>query len=350
MQDLALLFGLRARDFRRLAFALSLLLTIVIIGTAGYHILTNASLLDSFYMTMITVTTVGFGESVPMNKAAMLFTTALIVASVVWGAWALQSALSTIVSDEFRRAVQHLRAIRGIRGMEGHTILCGFGRIGRAAAAELTRNGEPFVVIDLDPEMIEKLRAENIPAIHGDATDDEILRVANIHTARRLLAVLDSDNANIVTVLSARQLNPDLWIASRVVREEAASKLLLAGANQVLSPYDYGGQRLALTALRPHVAQFLSMVVFDEGKGAEMDELQVFAGSELAGRSLAEIDLRRRFNVTVLALCRPTSAAPEDEIGFDLHPGPDTILHPDDVLIVVGTRTQLAKVHAVLQS
>jgi voltage-gated potassium channel len=265
-------------------------------------------------------------------------------------AWALQSALSTIVSDEFRRAVQQLRSIRGIRNMENHTILCGFGRIGRAAAAELARNDEPFVVIDLDPELVESLREENIHAIHGDATDDEMLLVANIHRAKRLLAVLDSDNANIVTVLSARQLNPKLWIASRVVREEAASKLLRAGADQVLSPYDYGGRRLALTALRPHVAQFLSMVVFDEGQGAEMDELQVFTGSELAGRSLAEIDLRRRFGVTVLALYHPLATAQKDEIGFDLHPGPDTILYPDDVLIVVGTRPQLAQVHAVLQS
>lgn len=350
MQDLATLFGLRARDLRRLLLALILLIAIVVIGTVSYHILAGASLLDSFYMTIITVSTVGFGERVTMNTETMVFTTVLILASVVWGAWALQAALSTIISEEFRRAVQQLRAIRGIRGMEKHTILCGFGRIGRAAAAELVRNDEPFIVIDLDPELVESLREEGIHTIFGDATDDEILIVANIYSAKRLLAVLDSDNANIVTVLSARQLNPKLWIASRVVREEAASKLMRAGADQVLSPYDYGGRRLALSALRPHVAEFLSMVVFDEGRGTEMDELQVFAGSELAGKSLAEINLRRRFGVTVIALYHPKATDHEEEIGFDLHPGPDAVLYPNDVLIVVGTQQQLAQVHAALQS
>ncbi|NOZ50553.1 MAG: potassium channel protein [Chloroflexi bacterium] len=349
MQKVALLFGLRPVDLRRLTLALALLVGILIVGTVGYTSLTSASLLDSFYMTIITVTTVGFGERVPMNQTAMLFTTGLIVASVVWGAWALQSALSTILSDEFRHAVQQLRSIRGIRLMEGHTILCGFGRIGRAAAAELARNNEPFVVIDVDLALVEGLREEAMHVIYGDATDDDVLLAANIRKAKRLLAVLDSDNANIVTVLSARELNPDLWIASRVVQAAAASKLLRAGANEVLSPYDYGGRRLALTALRPHVAQFLSMVVFDEGRGAEMDELRVVDGSKLAGRTLAEINLRQRFGVTVVALYHPDIAQHID-IGFDLNPGPETILHASDVLIVVGRREQLESVHRALQS
>ncbi len=349
MQDLALLLGLRTRDLRRLVVAIVLLLSILAAGTVGYRILTGASLLDSFYMTMITVTTVGFGEKVPMNRATMLFTTWLIVASVVWGAWALQAALSTILSDEFRHAVQQLRSIRGIRFMEGHTILCGFGRIGQAAAAEFQRNGEPFVVIDANSETVEQLRENDVRAILGDATDDNVLLAANIHKARRLLAMLDSDNDNIVTVLSARQLNPDLWIASRVVRSESAKKLLLAGANEVLSPYDYGGRRMALTALRPHVAEFLSLVVFDEGRGVEMDELRVRPDSPLAGHTLRELNLRQRFGVTVIALYHPDNASHSD-IGFDLNPGPNTVLHTDDVLIVVGKHDQLARVHEGLRA
>ncbi len=349
MQRVALLFGLRPRDLRRLMLALILLMSIIVFGTLGYTLLTDASLLDSFYMTVITVTTVGFGERVPMNRAATLFTTGLIVASVVWGAWALQSALSTILSDEFRQAVQQLRSIRGIRSMQDHTILCGFGRIGRAAAAEFARNNETFVVIDKDLALVDRLREEGIAVIHGDASDDDVLLAANIRKARRLLSVLDSDNANIVTVLSARQLNPDLWIASRVVQHEAASKLLRAGADEVLSPYDYGGRRMALTALRPFVAQFLSLVVFDEGRGAEMDELHVVEGSSLAGHTLAEINLRQRFGVTVVALYHPDHAQHSD-IGFDLNPGPETVLHANDVLIVVGQRAQLTKVHHALQS
>ncbi len=350
MQRLSILLGLRPKDIRRLFIAIGLILSIIAIGTVGYIITAKLNPLNALYMTVITMSTVGYGELGEVGKHSRIFTIALIFATMIWGAWAIESLLSTILSEEFRQAVFQLRSIRKVRHMENHTILCGFGRIGEAAASELVRNKEPFVVIEQDPEVIERLRELNYHVIRGDATEDETLLAAGIKQAARLLATLDDDNANIVVALSARELNPVIWIASRLVRQDAYHKLIRAGANEVISPYDYGGRRLALTVLRPHVAEFLSEVVFDEGRGAEMDEIEVKEGSELAGQTLSGVNLRQRFGITVIALYCQHEEHENATGGFVLNPGPDTRLHPGDVLIIVGTAEQLHHLHNALKS
>jgi voltage-gated potassium channel len=350
MQRLSILLGLRPKDIRRFFIAMGLISGIIAVGTVGYIITAKLNPLNALYMTVITISTVGYGELGEVGEHTRIFTIALIFATMIWGAWAIESLLSTILSEEFRQAVFQLRSIRKVRHMENHTILCGFGRIGEAAASELVRNNEPFVVIEQDPEVIERLRDMNYHVIRGDATEDETLLAAGIKQAARLLATLDDDNANIVVALSARELNPAIWIASRLVRQDAYHKLMRAGANEVISPYDYGGRRLALTVLRPHVAEFLSEVVFDEGRGAEMDEIQVTEGSELAGQTLSEINLRQRFGITVIALYCQHEQHENATGGFVLNPGPDTRLHPGDVLIIVGAAEQLHHLHNALKS
>ncbi len=349
MRRLSLLLGLRPKDIRRLFIALSLILGIMVAGTIGYILTDNLGPLDAFYMAIITISTVGFGELGEMDADARLFTIGLILATMVWGGWALQSVLGIILSKEFREAVFKLRSIRKVRNMSHHTIICGFGRIGEAAASELLRNQEPFVVIENDVQVIERLQEMGYRVISGDATEDETLLNAGITQAERLIATLDNDNDNIVTVLSARELNPKLWIASRLVHPNAEHKLTRAGANEIVWPYDYGGRRLALTVLRPHVAQFLSQVVFDEGRGAEMDELKVGENTPMAGKTLKELSLRARFGITVIALyC--THEKHENETGaFVLNPGPNTRLHAGDVLIVVGAQAQLHNLHRTLE-
>ena len=343
MERLASILGMRRRDVRRLVLGMVVLFAIAATGTAGFMVLAHLTAIDAFYMTLITVSTVGFGEIGDVSHETRLFTAVLIMAALVWGAWALQAVLGIVLSSDFRHAVNQIRTTRKTRRMHRHTILCGFGRIGRAVAQEIRRNGESLVIIDGNLELVEHLREEGFEVVHGDATVDETLLDAGVKTARRLLSVLNSDNANIVTVLSARQLNPALWIASRVVRPEAERKLRQAGADEVVSPYDFGGRRLALTALRPRVSEFLSEVVFDEGRGAEMDEIDVDLESNLAGRTLAELNLRRRFGVSVISVWHPES-------GFELNPGPDAIVHAGDALIVVGTAEQLQHVHRALHA
>ncbi len=351
MKRLSLLFGLRPKDMRRLLVAIVLIIAIIMIGTLGYMLTAHLDWLNALYMTVITISTVGYGELGDVGRNTRVFTIMLIFATMIWGAWAIESLLSSILSEEFREAVLQLRSIRKVRSMENHTILCGFGRIGEAAASELKRNQEPFVVIEKDPEVIDRLRELGYHVIRGDATEDGPLLAAGIKQASRLLTTLDEDNANIVTVLSARELNPRIWIASRLVRHDNYRKLLRAGANEVVSPYDYGGRRLALTLLRPHVAEFLSEVVFDEGRGAEMDELRVEEDSELAGKTLAQANLRQRFGITVIALYHCLEERPQRPTGkFELNPGPDTILSPGDVLIIVGTAEQLHRLHQALRA
>ena len=350
MQRLSILLGLRPKDIRRFFIAVGLILGIIVIGIAGYVITAKLNIFNALYMTIITISTVGYGELGEVGKNTRLFTIFLIIATMIWGAWAIESLLTTILSEEFRQAVFQLRSIRKVQRMQNHTILCGFGRIGEAAASELMRNNEPFVVIEKDPEVVERLREMNYNVIKGNATEDDTLVAAGIKHAARLLATLNDDNANIVVSLSARELNPRIWIASRLVRQDAYHKLLRAGANEVISPYDYGGRRLALTVLRPHVAEFLSEVVFDEGRGAEMDEIQVTENSELAGQTLSEINLRRRFGITVIALYCQHEQHENATGGFVLNPGPDTHLHPGDVLIIVGTADQLHQLHNALKA
>jgi voltage-gated potassium channel len=351
LQRLSILLGLRPKDIRRLFIALVLILSIVVVGTIGYMLTAELNPLDALYMTVITISTVGYGELGNVGRNTRVFTIILIFATMIWGAWASESLLSTILSEEFRQTVFQLRSIRKVRDMKNHTILCGFGRIGEAAASELVRNKEPFVVVEQNPDIVEHLRELNYHVISGDATEDDVLLAAGVRQAARLLTTLNDDNANIVTTLSARELNPNIWIASRLVRVDAYHKLLRAGANEVVSPYDYGGRRLALTVLRPHVAEFLSEVVFDEGRGAEMDEIQVREGSELAGKTLAEANLRQRFGITVISLYHGKEEKTHPDIGrFELNPGPDTRLRPGDVLIIVGTSDQLQRLHNALKT
>ncbi len=349
MRRLSLLLGLRPKDLRRAFLALTLLLGILGVGMIGYHITAQLDWLDALYMAVITISTVGFGEMGTVNTYTRIFTILLITATMIWGAWAIESLLSTMLGGEFQKAVLQLRSMRKAKRMKNHTILCGFGRIGEAAASELKRHGEPFIVIEKDPDVVDHLRELGYHVIHGDATEDASLLAAGIKQAARLITTLDEDNANIVTALSARELNPRIWIASRLVRHDNYRKLVRAGANEVVSPYDYGGRRLALTLLRPHVAEFLSQVVFDEGRGAEMDEIQIQDGAEIAGKTLAQANLRQRFGITVIALYHAHEAHPTRTTGrFELNPGPDTVLMPGDVLIIVGSSDQLHHLHHVL--
>lgn len=234
--------------------------------------------------------------------------------------------------------------------MHDHIIICGFGRIGRSVAAEFDRNSEPYVVVEHDLVLVEELRDRGLHVVQGDATEDDTLTAAGIQTARRLVAALNNDNDNIVTVLSARELNHDLVIASRVVEQEAERKLRRAGADNVISPYAVGGRRIALELMRPYVGEFLHTIIYDEGTGAEVDEVPVDADSGLADRTLNETRLRQRFGVNVLALHHPHETDEHGHSGFELNPGPDTVLHAGDVLIVVGNVEQLALVHAALEA
>ncbi|NOX62032.1 MAG: potassium channel protein [Chloroflexi bacterium] len=345
MERLADLLGLRVRDLRRVALALVLITAIVLSGMMGYHALAELDWLDALYMTIITMSTVGFGEYGQFDQGTRTFTIILIIMTMVWGAWALQALLGTFLSPHFFFTIRQKQAVRRADRMENHTILCGYGRIGRSVATELSRHNMSFVVVEKDADVVAELWEQGLHVVHGDATEDEALIEAGVKRARYLLAVLDSDTANIVTVLSARELNPNIWISARVVNPDAAHKLHRAGANDVVSPYEAGGRRLAITALRPHVSRFMSEVLFNDERGAEMDEMVVHPNSILANKTLGEVNLRRNYGITVIALFHPEDEEGRNYGGFELNPGSDAMLHAGDVLIVVGNTEQLRRVH-----
>ncbi len=316
MKEIANILGMNPRDLRKLIVAFSFIFAILVFGVVGYSLFADLSLADSFYMTMITISTVGFTELGDFDATTRVFSALLIVFTLVWGAWALQSVLGILLNDRFRMGVRQISSVRRAQRMQDHTIICGFGRIGRAAAAEFERNHEPYVVIEHDLNLVEQLRERGLHVVQGDATEDDVLNNAGIQNAARLIAALNNDNDNIVTVLSARELNGNIVIASRVVDQEAERKLRRAGADRVISPYAVGGRRIALELMRPHVGEFLHTIIFDEGTGAEVDEVLVHVDSGLADKTLNEIRLRQRFSVNVLALHHPHTTEDHSHSGF----------------------------------
>ncbi|MDW8326818.1 MAG: potassium channel protein [Anaerolineales bacterium] len=293
---------------RRLAVAASVLTALLIIGAAGYHWLEGISPLDAVYMTVITLSTVGFGEVKPLTPLGRLFTIGLIIGGAGVAAYLLSSAAELILSTDLRQAWERRRRHRMLAKLSNHVIVCGYGRVGRFIAHTLKAEGLPFVVIDLNAEKVEQLEAEGVLALAGNAANEARLKEAGIERARALMVAANSDAENVFIVLTARSLRPDLFIAARANFEESESKLLKAGANRVILPYRIAGRRMVTTLLRPAVADFLDEVTHAGGLELLLEQVPIAPGSALAGRTLGELQLRTRFDVNVLACRTPDGA------------------------------------------
>jgi voltage-gated potassium channel len=318
--------------FRTIAAAL---LSTVAVGTIGYHVIEGFGWLDALYMTVITLTTVGFGEVQPLSQAGRAFTVGLIAVGVGGVAVTFGAIGDYIVSGELRGDLERRRMQHRIDALRGHFIICGFGRVGNEVARQFSRQGVPFVVIDDGAEPA-KLCAEcGHPVVQGDATKDEVLRAANIDHARGLVATLDSDAENTYVALSARFLRPDIFIVARADAADAEAKLLKAGANRVLSPYSIGGRHMAGMALRPSVVDFLDDLMSAEDLDFWVEELSVGAHSTLDGATLGTIHVRKMTGANVLAIRKGKQVI--------TNPSGDTVLEAGDLLIAFGSREQLAK-------
>ncbi|MBI3947715.1 MAG: potassium channel protein [Armatimonadetes bacterium] len=322
---------------RRLRFVILILLLLALVGILGYEYIEGMSTLDAAYMTVITLATVGYRELKELSPAGKLFTMFLIVIGVGTLAWGLQIAVDAIVGEHLSRGVWRHRMIRTIEAMKGHYIVCGHGRMGQQITARLRREGDPFVVIEDNPEQIPLLEKLGYAFIVGAAADDHVLLAAGVQRARGLVAVGPTDADNIFVTLSARGLNPDVYIVARSVKVEDEEKLRRAGADKVLSPYITGGRRMAVALLRPTVADFLDVVMHSEGLQFELEEVRVGAGSRLAGRSLTDAGVLGPSGPTVMGLKRRTG---------EIQAGPPGtyIIQPGDTLIVLGTEEQIEAV------
>ncbi len=321
----------RVSYLARIRFALLAVFVVLAAGTAGYLVL-GFSLLDAVYQTVTTITTVGFREVHPLGTAGKIFTIVLILAGVGTALYAFGVVLETLVEGHLRRHFERRRMEREIARMAGHTIVCGWGRVGRAVTGYLTGLGASVVVVDHDP-----LRVAEVPvlALTGDVTDDDVLRKAGIMRAKSLVTAINTDAENVYVTLSARALRPDLVIVARARTEASEAKLRRAGATRVVNPQRIGGQRIAAAALQPNVVEFLDVVMHDGSLEFRLEEVLVGSGSRLAGHTLAEADLGRTTGALVLAL--------RDERGsFVTNPPLGTRIAAGQVLIAIGTRQQLA--------
>ena len=316
---------------RRIQLALLAVLAVVAAGSIGYIVL-GFSPLDALYQTVTTISTVGFRELHPLSTAGKIFTIVLIIAGVGTALYGFSVVLESLVEGHLRQHFERRKMQRDIARMSGHTIVCGWGRVGNAVAGYLAGQGAAVVVVDLDPQRVAEVPH---PALVGDVTDDEVLRKAGIMRARALVAAINTDAENVYVTLSARSLRPDLIIIARARTEASEPKLLRAGATRVVNPQRIGGQRIAAAALQPNVVEFLEVVMHDGSLEFRLEEIPVRAGSRLAGLTLKQANVGETTGALVLAL--------RDRDGtFLANPPMQTPIGAGYILIAIGTQQQLS--------
>lgn len=310
-------------------------------GTVGYMVIEGQGVIASLYMTAITVTTVGYREAFPLSEGGQIFTMVLAFAGV---------GVILLIAAEFGRLLLQadLRELIGLRRdhkmlekLSDHIVVCGHGRMGRAVVEVLRERRVPFVVVDIDEARCRTLADTQIPFVHGDATQEPVLREARVGVAKTVLACLADDAHNVFAILLARQMNPRVTVIARAVEEGSEERLRLAGADQVINPYRLGGMRLAYTALKPTVMDFIEASLPGTSVDLELAEIVVSPHSDLAGKTLAGAEVRQRFGLIVVALKRGDSAT--------FNPGPDERIEAGDTLVALGPLQALERIEQASQ-
>jgi len=328
---------------KQFRLALMALVALVVLGTFGYRILMGWSILDSAYMTVITLATVGYKEVHPLDPTGKIFTMAMVIFGVSIVFWAGASLIEVVVGEQVWHALQRKRMIKHISAIKDHYIVCGYGRMGQQIVKDLIREKVPHVVIETNPEQLPKLIAQDIPFVEGDASNDKVLTAAGIERAKGLITVAPTDEDNVFITLSARALNPKLYIVARSIMQENEGKLKMAGANRVMSPYMLGGRRMAAAVLRPNVLDFLELAFHNDDLQLMVEELVVSPNSRIAGKTLGFCDIRSEIGATVLAIKKAAGKT-------IANPSPDEVVEPGDILIVLGDPKQLNKAQALTEA
>jgi voltage-gated potassium channel len=317
---------------KRLILSVTLVLLIVCSGTVGYMAIEGWSVLDALYMTIITLTTVGYREVHPLSERGLVFTMIVLVGGVGTFFYVLTAAARTVVEGELQEVFGRKRLEKRIRELRDHYVICGYGRMGRIISRELKEKGVRFVVIEKSLETLQE--REDVLAVTGDATNDHTLKEAGIERARGLISVLPTDAENLFVVLSARGLNPDLFIVARAVDEGAEQKLLRAGADKVVSPYHIGGIRMAYTVLRPAVVEFIEFATKTGNIELRMEEVSIGEDSKLVGMSLDECGFGRDLGIIIVAIKRATG-------DMKFNPTSRSSIKAGDTLIAIGEASKL---------
>jgi voltage-gated potassium channel len=327
--------------FRKLLPPTILLSGIVILAIVGYTLLEGWSALESIYMAIITIFTVGFQEIRPLSPSGKVLTIIIIIGGVGTAFYAAVKAVEIIVEGEMTGYRRRRRMDKIISEIKNHYIICGYGRVGHNVAQVFDSSGIPYVVVDSKKETLDELEIKNVPSIIGDATSDDILLEAGIKTARGLIACSDSDVANVYVTLSARALKPDLNIVARAGIKDTEKKLAMAGANHVISPYFISGVRMAALVTRPVASNFLDLVTHAGQIDFSLYEIAIPGNSPLVNKNLADAAIRHISGALVLAIQKSDGS-------FDLHPTAASKIEKDDILVVIGAQEQFEKLEKMV--
>ncbi len=321
---------------RGLTVILGLLIVVTLGGTLGYISIEGWGLLDAFYMTVISLTSVGFGEVHPLSPAGKLFTVLVILGGVAILAVAISYGSRIVLEGQLERIMGRRRMEKEIARLRDHYIICGYGRMGRVISREFLKKPRPFVIVERDPEIFKSIDP-GVLAICGNAEEDVVLKAAGIERARGLVSVVSSDAENVYITLTAAGLRPDLYIVVRAGDEGAEKKLLRAGASKVVCPYAIGGAGIANAILRPAVVDFIELVTRREHLELQMEEVLVAQASPLAGHSILETGLRQKYGAIVVAIKKG-----DEHMQFN--PAPDHKISAGDRLIVLGAGEKLDEI------
>ena len=327
---------------RHLLLAVLLALCILFLGATGYMMIEGWDFLDAVYMTVITLTTVGYGEIHELSRIGQLYTILLIFIGVAFCLYVAGSVVQFMVEGQIRTLLGRRSLDKKIDQLKNHYIICGYGRIGRVLCNQLKRKPIDLVVIDKNRELIPILDEDKVLYLSGDATDEANLNKAGIQRAKGLIAVLATDTENVFLVLTARQLNPDLYIIARASQDESKSKLQAAGANKVESPYEMGAVSMAQRIIRPTVTNFLDLAFAHKRKDIQMEEIPVNSSSDLVNVMLKDSGIRQRFNLIIIAIKKPDGS-------MLFNPSFETVIEAGDTVIAVGQEGNLQKLEKILK-
>jgi voltage-gated potassium channel len=328
-------------DAKKFRFAILLSFGTISFGTLGYYFFEGMTFFDAFYMTIITVSTVGFSEIKPLTTIGRSITMVVIMMGIGVGGYTIGMVARSFIEGELRIFFGRKKLEKRIAALAHHFIICGYGRIGRIISSELADDKIPFVVVEQDAKAVEQLQKNSYLWLQMDATSEEALLAAGIKRAKGLVTALPSDAHNVFITLTAKGLRPDIFILSRASDHGNEDKLKRAGATRVVSPYLIGGRRMAQVLKRPTVVDFIDIAMMESNLGLMMEEAKIGPESQLIGKNIMASNLRRDFGVIVVAIKKMS-----DEMIFN--PGPGETLEAGDVIVVLGKMEHLERMRAVL--
>ncbi len=329
------------KDYKRIIVVFIVLIMILVTGVVGYGYLLRVSFLDALYMTVITISTVGYKEIADMTPEAKLFSMLIIFLGLSFVGYLFTSIASFLLEGNMKKIIQKRRLRNKMSSLENHYIICGAGETGANVILQFEKFNAPYIIIDNNREEVDELLERGIIALYGDATSEEVLIEAGIMKARGLISSLPTDAENVFTVLTSRYLNKHLYIISRSFDKHSREKLTRAGANRTISPNEIGGRRMAALMLRPTVISFLDLITHIDDVDLDLEEVILFPGSNCIGKTLREAQIPNKTGLVILAMKKKGS----DQM--TINPGAEVILNSGDTMIALGTSEQVMKLKGI---